>query len=553
MTSINTTHDADEIYPDGSLSQNFKPIPYGKGKGYKINEYGQVISTQNKTKFLKVKKNANGLRKVSFKKARKVEEEHLIYLIARTFIPVDENNEPKFVIFKDGNMDNYHVSNLMWSDELEIDDFYKDIPGFEGRYKAGRDGSIRSYHDGQNIRKVPKTLTCGYNDKGRRWYLLTDANGVNHNMLAARAIALAFHPNPDNLPEVDHINTIVDDDRAENLQWITKLGNVEKSNKDINHKEIALCDDKGKILRTFKSSEEAVKEFNLQTASIALNRCALKNKDKTKKFSKSGGKIWKYTSYKEPYILQEGEVQVQMVRKFADEDFNLPGYMITNFGNVIGNNGFSLKVQNPDGCPTITIGGREHFVHVLVARFFVDGWSPEQNEVDHLDTDRSNPRFDNLEWVTRKENCRRASLNRKKPICQYSLEGEFIKQFDSAKDAADILKLSQTHISGCCRGVMQTSGGFIWKFLNVDPETNKGKNIKNIRKINNDSMTEPKQEQGVMNQTKDLKEKNKPVLKLKILNPSVSPKEENKPSLKLKIVPPDSIQPKTTLKLKIVG
>ena len=45
----------------------------------------------------------------------------------------------------------------------------------------------------------------------------------------ARLLALAFIPNPDNLPEVDHINFDRQDFSLENLRWISHAENVRRS------------------------------------------------------------------------------------------------------------------------------------------------------------------------------------------------------------------------------------------------------------------------------------------------------------------------------------
>jgi len=45
----------------------------------------------------------------------------------------------------------------------------------------------------------------------------------------ARLIATAFIPNPDNLPEVDHINYDRTDYSINNLRWITHAENVKRS------------------------------------------------------------------------------------------------------------------------------------------------------------------------------------------------------------------------------------------------------------------------------------------------------------------------------------
>lgn len=45
----------------------------------------------------------------------------------------------------------------------------------------------------------------------------------------SRLVACAFIPNPDNLPQVDHINGDKSNNSVENLQWIDPKKNVQKS------------------------------------------------------------------------------------------------------------------------------------------------------------------------------------------------------------------------------------------------------------------------------------------------------------------------------------
>jgi len=51
----------------------------------------------------------------------------------------------------------------------------------------------------------------------------------------------------------------------------------------------------------------------------------------------------------------------------------------------------------------------------------------------------------------------------KKPILQYTLQGEFVREWDSAADASRELSISQRGIYGCIRGKSKTSAGYVWK------------------------------------------------------------------------------------------
>lgn len=51
-----------------------------------------------------------------------------------------------------------------------------------------------------------------------------------------------------------------------------------------------------------------------------------------------------------------------------------------------------------------------------------------------------------------------------KPISQYSLNKQFIKDWDSLIQASIYLKISIGNISNVCTGRRNTAGGFIWKF-----------------------------------------------------------------------------------------
>jgi group I intron endonuclease len=56
------------------------------------------------------------------------------------------------------------------------------------------------------------------------------------------------------------------------------------------------------------------------------------------------------------------------------------------------------------------------------------------------------------------------SKSLQKAILQYDLEGNFIKEWESAKVAGQTLNISNNGIGLCCRGKLKKSYGFVWKY-----------------------------------------------------------------------------------------
>lgn len=52
----------------------------------------------------------------------------------------------------------------------------------------------------------------------------------------------------------------------------------------------------------------------------------------------------------------------------------------------------------------------------------------------------------------------------RKPVNMYSIDGEFIKQWQTIKSASKELGIADTHIIDCCKGKYSQSGGYIWKY-----------------------------------------------------------------------------------------
>ena len=105
-------------------------------------------------------------------------------------------------------------------------------------------------------------------------------------------------------------------------------------------------------------------------------------------------------------------------------------------------------------------GERKNFyVHRLVCEAYI----PNPNnlhEVDHIDNDKTHNYVNNLQWLSHKDNSRKS---KNKPILQYDLDGNFIKEWECT---ADVGKEVRHNIRHCLKGKQKTAYNYIWKYKN---------------------------------------------------------------------------------------
>ena len=97
------------------------------------------------------------------------------------------------------------------------------------------------------------------------------------------------------------------------------------------------------------------------------------------------------------------------------------------------------------------------YVHRLVAEAYLP--NPDNlPEVDHIDNNKSHNYLNNLQWITHRDNSRKSN---NKQILQYTLNGEFVREWASASDVG---KEVSTHICNCLKGRRKSAYGYLWKY-----------------------------------------------------------------------------------------
>lgn len=166
-------------------------------------------------------------------------------------------------------------------------EIWRDIEGYNGLYQVSNMGRVKSLnYDRTGKEKILKQ----YKDKDGYLYINLCKNSKKKTLKVHRLVALAFIDNPDGKEEIDHINTIRDDNRLENLSWATRKENnnnpITRSKHAEHTRKVLQFTKEGVFVREWDCIMEVQRELGFDQGNIS--RCC------SGKYKTSYGYKWKH-------------------------------------------------------------------------------------------------------------------------------------------------------------------------------------------------------------------------------------------------------------------
>ena len=295
---------------------------------------------------------------------------------------------------------------------LKDDEEFKllNLTNYENLYKISNYGRIYSIKKNIFMKNIK-------NGNGYNIIRLYNNLGKSKIFRIHQLVGLTFIDNIDKKPFIDHINRIRDDNYYKNLRWVTREENMKNTTKPYKNKK--------KLIVNYDDNYDNDNN-DYYTNINTINNYDLSNY----KINEYGNIINIKTNNKINFILNDNYYYVKL------KDNNSSKYINFRVNRLVA----FIFVKKPDNY-------NDTFV------------------VNHIDNNKLNNYYKNLEWCTAKENT--TKYFEKNLIQLDKNTNEIINKFRTFTDAYKHLnKTYNSCISKCCKGIINEIYGFKWKIDN---------------------------------------------------------------------------------------
>jgi hypothetical protein len=326
-------------------------------------------------------------------------------------------------------------------------------------YEVNNLGQVRNKETGRILKASCKGgyLVVGLSSKGK-----VKTNSVH------RIVAICFIDNPENKPQVNHIDKNRSNNNVNNLEWCT-------SSENAIHKCLTLQQKTNQNLKVWRVDINSNEKIELYNSIYDAAVWCVENKYSPSVHNARGNisnvirGIYKSSSGFKWLLNEQSSPENEIWKNVIVNGKTMDNYHISSLGRFKNSKGIIMENYKPhhSGYIYVRVNKQKYSLHHLVASAFIE--NPHSKPVvNHIDGIKNNNVLENLEWATIQENNQynhNVGLIKvfKRKIGQYNLEQELIKEYNSIVEA-----MKETNIKSIKKvlyGKQKTAGGFVWKYL----------------------------------------------------------------------------------------